>query len=394
MQVLEIAVDEDEEECVDLISSSRHATSNKESRSSIGGKYSSVRIPPVRLTRFYHQHHCWKVRLGFALAICVVGVFYALSFQSSSNEKNTSRTDEGNQQVFRFECPAQQATAENVETAIKEHEEWYVTVSQRIASSNLNDYFETFRFTEYDNWGHSYDEVKQGMYKWKSQQFASLKNGDLIYESACGIGLNLYMTLEILNEKHGLSDLVVYGNEYVPLSVEIAQKIAGGTVNHPGSFLPARGQLGSICQADSTQLEFVPANRFDLVYTGYISPLFNPLGLNGTSTSEKFEQYIAYCAGETEQHVELSERAQRRQEDWYASWVSAMIRIAKPGAPVIVEQVSYPLCDALFDWGGVPQSFWSDAIRSNGWDIDPSSLVFDTDSIFRRRYHVSMRKNP
>ena len=344
-------------------------------------------------TRFYHQHH-WKVRLGFALAICVVGVFYALPFQSSNNGKNSSRIDQGNHQVFRFECPAQQATAENVETAIKEHEEWYVTVSQRIASSNLSDYFETFRFTEYDNWGHSYDEVKQGMYKWKGQQFASLKNGDLIYESACGIGLNLYMTLEILNEKHGLSDLVVYGNEYVPLSVEIAQKIAGGTVSHPGSYLPARGQLGSICQADSTQLDFVRANTFDLVYTGYISPLFNPLGLNGSSTSETFEQYMSYCAGETEQDKVLSERAQRRQEDWYASWVSAMIRIAKPGAPVIVEQVSYPLCDALFDWGGVPQSFWREAIRSNGWDIDPSSVVFDTDSIFRRRYHVSMRKNP
>ena len=200
------------------------------------------------------------------------------------------------------------------------------------------------------------------------------------------------MTLEILNEKYGLSDIIIYGNEYVPLSVEIARKIAGGTVDHPNSFLPARGRLGTICAADSTHLEFVPANAFDLVFTGYISPLFNPLGLNGSSTQDNFAQYAAYCEGKTEQHKELADKAQRRQEDWYAAWIGEMIRIANPGAPVIAEQVSYPLCEAMFDWGGVDPSFWHNAISRYGWDIDPSSIVFDKDSLYRRRYHVFMRK--
>jgi hypothetical protein len=71
-----------------------------------------------------------------------------------------------------------------------------------------------------------------------------------------------------------------------------------------------------------------------------------------------------------------------------------MIRIAKPNAPVIVEQVSYPLCAAMFDWGGVNPSFWLSAVeRYANWDIDPASIRFDRDTIFRRRYHVFMRKN-
>lgn len=64
-----------------------------------------------------------------------------------------------------------------------------------------------------------------------------------------------------------------------------------------------------------------------------------------------------------------------------------MIRIAKPGAPVIVEQVSYPFCEAQFDWGGVGQDFWATVE-----DIDPATIEFEDDRLFRKRYHVFMRK--
>jgi len=71
-----------------------------------------------------------------------------------------------------------------------------------------------------------------------------------------------------------------------------------------------------------------------------------------------------------------------------------MIRIAKPGAPVIIEQVSYPFCKAKFDWGGVNQKFWTDyAIEQYGWDVDRNSMEFEDDRLFRKRYHVFMRKN-
>ena len=74
--------------------------------------------------------------------------------------------------------------------------------------------------------------------------------------------------------------------------------------------------------------------------------------------------------------------------------VAEMVRIAKPGAPVIVEQVSYPFCEAYFDWGGVSQEFWTDyAIEKYDWLIDPASIEFEDDRLFRKRYHVFMRKH-
>jgi hypothetical protein len=34
----------------------------------------------------------------------------------------------------------------------------------------------------------------------------------------------------------------------------------------------------------------------------------------------------------------------QKQTDWYGKWVGEMARIAKPGVPVIIEQVSLPYC--------------------------------------------------
>jgi hypothetical protein len=232
-----------------------------------------------------------------------------------------------------------------------EHKVWYDSAGAKI--TNINSYMETFRLVDFDNWGHTYNEVKHGMYSWKSRYFTDLKSNDVIYESACGIGMNLYMTLEILQQISGITNVTIYGNDYVRRSVQIAQEIYKNT-GKSNRLLPLSfGQLGSICEADSTQLDFVPSNTFDLVYTGYISPLFDPLHLNQSTTNENFVQYNAYC--EQQQHrgrigtkinqsssPTLAEKAQQLQNDWYGKWVGEMIRIAKPGAPIIVEQVSYP----------------------------------------------------
>jgi hypothetical protein len=147
--------------------------------------------------------------------------------------------------------------------------------------------------------------------------------------------MNLFMTLEILRDVKGIKNLVVYGDEYIPESVQVANAIA-----RIGA-LPADGQLGTICQGDSTDLKYVPPNSFDLVYTGYIAPLVDPLGLNKGS-DENFSVYTAHCEQEDEESVQKRRDAQQRQNHWYAAWVQEMIRIARPGAPIIVEQVSYP----------------------------------------------------
>ncbi len=89
----------------------------------------------------------------------------------------------------------------------------------------------------------------------------------------------------------------------------------------------------------------------------------------------------------------MVDNAQDEQNRWYETWVREMIRIAKPGKAVIIEQVSQPYCDAMFDWGGVPKEWWSQTIAKH-WknDIDPDSLYIEDDVIFRARYHVYMRK--
>lgn len=70
-----------------------------------------------------------------------------------------------------------------------------------------------------------------------------------------------------------------------------------------------------------------------------------------------------------------------------------MVRIAKPGAPVIIEQVSKPYCSNIDDWGGVSPKFWIMGTRIYDWDVDPTSIDMATDKVFGGRYHVFMRKN-
>lgn len=42
--------------------------------------------------------------------------------------------------------------------------------------------------TIHDGWDSNYYDLKKLLYKWKSQRFSSLKSGDKIFESGCGIG--------------------------------------------------------------------------------------------------------------------------------------------------------------------------------------------------------------
>lgn len=312
-----------------------------------------------------------------------------------------------------YHCPNVLPRAQNADA---HQEQWYNAASRAILLANstastataVQDFMSIFRQAEFDNWGHSYEEVKRGMTPWKSsRRFADFLTNHspnaTIYESACGIGLNLYMTLEILQQAHGLEGLTVYGNEYVPESVQVARAIWGNP-----QLVPAQARLGQICSADSTNLSFVPSNAFDLVYTGYISPLLDPLHWNLTNIDDSYTKYVQVC--EDASLTALRDEAQNRQNAWYAAWVREMVRIAKPGAPILIEQVSYPFCEAYFDWGGVSRRFWHAAYRrehhhhnnnSNNKDdeledwrneIDEEATEMVDDILFRKRYHVFLRK--
>ena len=233
----------------------------------------------------------------------------------------------------------QRVVTENVIDEPIEYKSWYDAASTKI--SNISSYMKVFRQVEFDNWGRTYDEMKRGMYSWKSHCFKELKSNDCIYESACGIGMNLYMTLEILQQTSGVTNITISGNDFVSSSVQIAQEIYSnnGTFDHvlPSSF----GQVGSIHEADSTKLDFIPSNSFDLVYTGYISPLNEPVD-SKQSCSEQQQKESNSASSNVASTPTLAEQSQQLQNDWYGSWVGEMIRIAKPGVPIIVEQVSYP----------------------------------------------------
>jgi hypothetical protein len=163
-----------------------------------------------------------------------------------------------------YDCPI----PETVQDAENYHntsvEESYVNLTTQI-NSNFTGFLDTFHESEFDGWGKPYDFVKAGMYHWKSTRFPkNLNDGDTIYESACGIGLNIIMTLEILKEVKGVNNLIVYGNEYIPSSVNTSNRVLESLLP------PLNATKGSICAADSTNLHFIPSDSFDLVFTGYI----------------------------------------------------------------------------------------------------------------------------
>ena len=299
-------------------------------------------------------HHFCQLKVGITILLSLFSTLYLSQIRLRRTESlmiinsmkavkhddnNDDDTNKKKPDLF-YRCPTSKQVGpdKSLETPI-EQKMWYDSTGANI--SNIISYMKTFRQVDFDNWGHTYDEVKHGMYSWKSHYFKDLKSNDAIYESACGVGMNLYMTLEILQQISGIANVTIYGNDYVSRSVQIARDIYRNTGESNGLLPSSFGHLGSICEADSTQLDFVPSNTFDLVYTGYISPLFDPLHLNQSTTDENFVQYNAYC--EQRQHKDridntskinlepsttLAEQAQQLQNDWYGKWVGEMVRIA------------------------------------------------------------------
>ena len=327
---------------------------------------------------------------AITLIVCAFGVLAALR---SGRWNAVGDTDKS-----LFSCPViktQDITNESGEA----FDDLYGEVS-RNTTNDKNEFLMTFRTKKYDGWGKTYHEMKMGMKPFKERFFVPyLKPGMKMYESACGIGLNLLMTLEILQEVRGNENklslgagITVYGNEYVRESVELSEMVLGEGV------IPAGNHRGTICTGDSTNLSHVPSNAFDLVYTGYITPLQDPLKIDPT---DDWEEYTDICTALKNRKrndwmgQKLWEMTVTKQRDWYGQWVREMARIAKPGTPVIVEQVSLSYCANQYDWGGVEESFWFEAASENtyNWNINPESVRTLSDNIHEKRYHVFMLKS-
>ena len=210
--------------------------------------------------RFFHSSF---VRLA-GLMVCVL-VIAALALVIPGIHSYSHRFEylrEPARPPVLYGCPNPEAL-QQAENYVPEFNANYVTVAEQIAT-NITEFLATFRESNFDNWGKTYEQVKQGMDAFKSKYYPPyLNEGDSIYESACGLGLNLYMTLEILQQTKGIERLFVYGNDNIPVSVDVANAVFDKAP-------PAGSIKGVICPADSTNLSFIPANSFDLVFTGYI----------------------------------------------------------------------------------------------------------------------------
>ena len=256
------------------------------------------------------------------------------------------------------------------------------------ASGELADNAEDYRTQGYDGFSKNFAQAKDNIYDYVQEYFVpALRNGGgSIYESACGTASNLLMTLEIIAES-GVKDVTVYGSEYIADSVTIARQMIE-------AHMPEGFYMGSICQADSTNLEHVPSNSMDVTFTGYIDPLVDPLNLH---PDEGISVSIARCKSTDEADHEIAEKEQKAQEQWFARWVTEMVRITKPGGSVIIEDVAKPICQIYRDWGGVGQAWWPKAVGDYGWNIDIDSITFGPAArspvkYKGRRYNVAMRK--
>ncbi|KAL7569841.1 hypothetical protein ACA910_008510 [Epithemia clementina (nom. ined.)] len=307
-------------------------------------------------------------------------VFYCMIPSSSKNKNKKS----GNVQVkkvhLHYQCPAKDSLVNNNLPGDDE-------ILKGIHENNLDVWLKTFRHRDFDDWGHTYNQVKDYMSNWKSTRFAPfLRKNSTLYDVTSGVGLDSFMTLEILKEKNGISGLTIFGNDMnennIALTDFVLQKL-----------LPSvQGEQGKFCHADSTRLhDFIEADTFDLVFASRMHPLVNPLEFQG-DRAEIERQYHSLCSvASSREQKQLLDRYQLRQDEWYLKWTKEMIRIAKPGAPVILEQVSLPLCQNRFDFGGVLPLFWNStpAITSL---VEVSSIRLTPDKLVQPRYHVFMLK--
>jgi len=360
-----------------------------------------------------------------------------------------------------FTCPQSDNDHDNSDgttaTALNDNFDGYWETYLHMNERNLRR-LQRFRTQTYDYRQDPYHVMKRKTRPYKRAYFgnalsldASLSSSSLdapvaLYESACGQGFNLYMTLEILKEEweslygnqndsgdddddddHGedkndnqnddknsnhttqpptrFPNITVYANDYLAESVHIANTLFRHVAPQPDLFA-----TGALCRGDSTNLRrWVPDDSMDLAYTGFIDPLLDPLNLLAGSgaTIHQVESMMEHlCAsakgvpnettgeyrGGDPLHQRLTELMQEKQEDWHSQWVVELIRIAKPGKYIIIEDVGWPGCSDMADWAGVDTEWWHTAVDTYGWNVYPESIQIVEKAWYGDRYNVRMQK--
>jgi hypothetical protein len=331
----------------------------------------------------------WKLACCMCIVLVVALLALFLPSMDSFSERWVSLREPARLPVI-YDCPSDDgednSSDNNSNNIYKE------TVESM--SDDLDKFMDNYQNSQQTEWKKSYKQVKAGIYEFKSQYFAPyLRDGDTIFEFASGNGLNLYMTLEILKEVKGIEHLIVYGNSKDNDDKEVAKAV----FDHNA---PAHGRTGIFCsEKNMTRMEFIPSDSFNLVFTTGITPDDDPLNFGATTSADKYRQYykdLCEAKGDDWKGKALNNMAQSIQMDRFGEWVAEMSRIARPGAPIVVERISSSkYCADYEDWGGVEQSWWTNAASSNQyrWNVDPDSLeVVEDGLISAGSYNIFMRK--
>ncbi|KAG7349205.1 hypothetical protein IV203_011802 [Nitzschia inconspicua] len=345
-------------------------------------------------SKAHHGHRiCWFLRLMGVLSIlCAMTTYLAMELWLRPEDYNyvtninTQKLDRAIDNNFwnDLQCPILDST-HAAHDVFQERDKF---VGQKLQSS-----------TPLPDWNNqTYDKVKSALYPWKmSHVVPYLQNGSSVYVSGTGTGVALYMTVDTVHQETNISGLTLFGNDWHLDNVVTTTKLLETA---PGYLSPS-----TICQADSTNLSHVPSDAFDMVYTGSLQPLLDPLDL-GTDQRDANSKYSQLCEAVRNNHDdesdssstfwmahELHQIMQQRQADWLGRWVNEMVRIAKPGAPIVVEnvQIGESVCNI---GGGVVQSFWKTHASENtyNWNVDLASVIWEIDPIVTFRYNVVMRK--
>jgi hypothetical protein len=223
--------------------------------------HAPIRSYAEELEEEKRANHAWKWWV-VTLVLVMLWSSYLLESPNSNSSKSFSSVA-----YPQYQCPRQKGGEEenfpeNVQNFEDEMDEAYGKISKSL-EQNITEFLKDFRSETYDDWDQTYDKMKTAVHDWKYEHYVPyMKNGSSIFESACGIGLNLYMTLEIIQEA-GIQDVKVYGNDFVEESVAVANDIYE-------LVPPAGATKGEFCKGDSSDLSYIPSSSFDLVFCGYI----------------------------------------------------------------------------------------------------------------------------